>query len=274
MMLPIAPIGFFEHALAATRGESSAEQRTCSICLDEDIPREQLSITSCAHIFHTECIAEVVAKMGTCPICRQRLDAARDLTSLAAEEADQGKEPEAEADAEVARKFGSKLALMTARLQAIKEQGEKAIVFCQWEDLKRKIADALGAIGLSYFELCGNVYQRSEVIRQFQEESGPDTAHVLLLSLENSASGTNLTAANHVVLVHPMSAASSERAVSFEAQAIGRCRRWGQLKSEVHCWRFVTRGTIEEAITADHQRDLWKTYLGNSSTQTAASGGS
>ena len=30
-------------------------------------------------------------------------------------------------------RFGSKLAAMAARLQAIKEQGEKAIVFCQWE---------------------------------------------------------------------------------------------------------------------------------------------
>merc|ERR1712232_590285 len=158
--------------------------------------------------------------------------------------------------------------------QAIKQQNEKAIAFCQWEDLKHKIADALGAIGLVYFELIGNVYQRSEVIRRFQEEEpGPNTAHILLLSLEHSASGTNLTAANHIVFVHPMSAASSERAVSYEAQAIGRCRRWGQSKSEVHCWRFVTRGTIEEAITAEHQQDLWKTYLCDSKVQPPARGG-
>merc|ERR1712232_1043623 len=88
-----------------------------------------------------------------------------------------------------------------------------------------------------------------------------DSIHILLLSLEHSASGTNLTAANHVVFVHPMSAMSSERAVSYEAQAIGRCRRWGQEKSEVHCWRFVTRGTVEEALTAEHRRELWARHL-------------
>jgi len=263
---------FLENALAATRGEASADQRSCSICLDDDIPREELSITSCAHIFHTACIAEVVAKMGCCPLCRKRLDAARDLTALAAEvqpERDKTSQSLDEADPEVASRFGSKLAAIAARLQAIKVQGEKAIVFCQWEDLKRKIADALSTIGLDHFELSGNVYQRSEVIRRFQEESGPGVAHVLLLSLEHSASGTNLTAANHVVFVHPMNAISSEKAVSYEAQAIGRCRRWGQAKSEVHCWRFVTRGTVEEAITADHRRDLWKTYLSKSQIQAA-----
>merc|ERR1712232_615955 len=100
-----------------------------------------------------------------------------------------------------------------------------------------------------------------------------DSIHILLLSLEHSASGTNLTAANHIVFVHPMSAASSERAVSYEAQAIGRCRRWGQSKSEVHCWRFVTRGTIEEAITAEHQQDLWSTYLRDPAVQLSAIGG-
>jgi SNF2 family DNA or RNA helicase len=267
---------FLENALAATRGEASAEQRSCSICLDEDIPREELSITSCAHIFHTACIAEVVAKMGSCPICRKRLDASKDLTALAAEappEDDRTSHAPDELDPEIASKFGSKLAAIAARLQAIKAQGEKAIVFCQWEDLKRKVAAALGLIGLDYFELSGNVYKRSEVIRRFQEETGPDVAHVLLLSLEHSASGTNLTAANHIVFVHPMNAVSSEKAVSYEAQAIGRCRRWGQAKNEVHCWRFVTRGTIEEAITADHRRDLWKTYLDESQAQPPNAGG-
>ena len=34
---------------------------------------------------------------------------------------------------------------------------------------------------------------------------------VMLLSIEDSASGTNLTIANHVVLVHPMVAESEEK---------------------------------------------------------------
>lgn len=284
---------FFERTLAATRGEASAEQRACSICLDDDIPCEQLSITACAHVFHTGCLKDVVAQFGSCPVCRTRLDAGKDVTCLSAElaAADKAATNPArpgkggsgggrgqsakgrKADfAALASKFGSKLAAMAERLQEISRKGEKAIVFCQWEDLKRKIAEALSAFGIQHFQLSGNIYQRGDVIRRFQGESGENATPVLLLSLEHSASGTNLTAASHVVFVHPMNASSAERAVSYEAQAIGRCRRWGQLRPEVHCWRFVVRGTVEEAITAEHRRELWEHHLKQCSTRPPSDG--
>jgi len=41
--------------------------------------------------------------------------------------------------------------------------------------------------------------------RGFYEESGPDAPFALVLSLQRAASGTNLTAASHVLFVHPMS---------------------------------------------------------------------
>merc|ERR1712125_256900 len=81
---------------------------------------------------------------------------------------------------------------------------------------------------------------------------------VLLLSLAQSASGTNLTAASHVVFLHPMLAATAERAIAHELQAIGRARRHGQQRDVVHVWRFVTSGTIEQCITERHQSALWE----------------
>lgn len=77
------------------------------------------------------------------------------------------------------------------------------------------------------------------------------------MSLQESASGTNLTAANHVIIVHPMEALTREEAVAFEMQAIGRVRRPGQ-ERKIHIWRFVTMNTIEQKITEDHQRELWE----------------
>ena len=71
-------------------------------------------------------------------------------------------------------------------------------------------------------------------------------AFVLLLSLEHAASGSNLTAANHVILVHPMNADTLSSAVAYERQALARVRRVGQERAEVHVWRFVTRETVEE----------------------------
>lgn len=77
-----------------------------------------------------------------------------------------------------------------------------------------------------------------------------------MLSLEHAASGTNLTAANHVIFVHPMNAETLSSAVAYERQALARVRRVGQERSEVHVWRFVTRETVEEYM---HQSlsDVW-----------------
>ena len=68
----------------------------------------------------------------------------------------------------------------------------------------------------------------------------------MLLSLEHAASGSNLTAANHVIFVHPMNADTLSSAVAYEGQALARVRRVGQERAEVHVWRFVTRETVEE----------------------------
>ena len=67
-----------------------------------------------------------------------------------------------------------------------------------------------------------------------------------MLSLEHAASGSNLTAANHVIFVHPMNADTLSSAVAYERQALARVRRVGQERAEVHVWRFVTRETVEE----------------------------
>ncbi|CAJ1351070.1 unnamed protein product [Effrenium voratum] len=251
---------FFERTLAAARGEASAEERSCSICLEEDLQEEELSITVCAHVFHSSCLQEVVKHFGTCPVCRHKLTGKNKITALAAELAhkERGRRGAAKPKPELATKEGTKLAALAAHLQDI-SRSEKVLVFCQWEDLKRRISDALGSSGVPHVQLSGNVWQRADTLRRFQEDG--EDSRVLLLSLEHSASGTNLTAANHVVFVHPMFASSFDRAVAYEKQALARCRRYGQQKT-VHCWRFVARGTIEETITATHRKDLWQSTKG------------
>jgi len=154
-------------------------------------------------------------------------------------------------------KHGSKLAGLVhhvRRLQA--EDAEcKIICFVQWEDLKRKIAAALEEFGVEHLTLGGSVWSRRSTLKRFQYDT--DSPRLLLLSLEDSASGTNLTASNHVIMVHPMEAATREEAVAFEMQAVGRVRRPGQLR-KIHIWRFVTEGTVEQEITEVHRKELWE----------------
>ena len=56
-----------------------------------------------------------------------------------------------------------------------------------------------------------------------------EKTRVIMLSLQNAASGTNLVEASHVVLIDPV-AGSKQEAISIESQAIGRAHRMGQVK--------------------------------------------
>ena len=64
-------------------------------------------------------------------------------------------------------KAGSKLTALAAHLKQI--GGEKALVFCQWEDLKKHISETLEAMGIAHYLLAGNVFQRADTLRRFQE---------------------------------------------------------------------------------------------------------
>jgi hypothetical protein len=60
---------------------------------------------------------------------------------------------------------------------------------------------------------------------------------VLLLNLgDESASGANLTTANHLVFVHPLVAESQQKWTQQEAQAVGRVRRYGQNREGEGWW--------------------------------------
>lgn len=131
------------------------------------------------------------------------------------------------------------------------DHGSKVIIFVQWEDLLVKVQNALAECGLQSLRLRGTLYQRQQTLRLF-EDSTSEEHLIMLLSLERSPSGMNLTVANHVFLLHPMLAESSEIAVGYERQAIGRVRRQGQHKI-VHLWRFATEGTVEEDMVDVHR---------------------
>jgi len=154
-------------------------------------------------------------------------------------------------------KYGSKIRALVKHVQRLQsdDPSSKIICFVQWEDLNHKLSLALEEFGVQHLTLRGSVWARRAVLTRFQFED--DSPRLLLLSLQESASGTNLTAANHVIIMHPMEAATREEAVAFEMQAVGRVRRPGQQR-KIHIWRFVTVGTIEQKITEEHQKELWE----------------
>ncbi|CAE7819979.1 RAD5 [Symbiodinium sp. CCMP2456] len=249
---------FLQRTLALVGSENSPETsnlRSCSICYEDNLELEQLGITPCAHVFCLRCLHEQVAKNQQCGLCRQPLKKV-DIQPLMLEVSQEGERTQEGASPSRFGQFGSKLGAIVLQLQEIKDEDPlaKCIVFCQWESLLQNIAAAFRTFGIRFARLDGSVYARTRTLANFK---GRDSASVdvLLLSLEQSASGTNLTCANHVIFVHPMSAQTQQESIAFELQAIGRVRRWGQTRKEIHIWRFCTVGTLEEEITRKHQKD-------------------
>ena len=106
----------------------------------------------------------------------------------------------------------------------------------------KKVAEALSANKVPFLEIKGSAAQKSKNLEKFQNDS---EERVLLLNvMDESASGANLTSANHAIFLSPLLAPTQEIYQANETQAIGRLRRYGQTKM-VYIWRFLTKDTID-----------------------------
>lgn len=124
-------------------------------------------------------------------------------------------------------------------------EDERVLVFVQFPDLMKKVAEAFDAHEVQYLEIKGSASMKSKNLEKFQNDS---VERVLLLNvMDESASGANLTGANHAIFLSPLLTPSQEIYDACETQAIGRLRRFGQSKL-VHIWRFFTRNTIDIEI--------------------------
>jgi superfamily II DNA or RNA helicase len=120
---------------------------------------------------------------------------------------------------------------------------EKALIFTQFRELTRPLADCLATVfGRAGLVLSGEteVKKRMGLVEQFQREEGPQ---FFVLSLKAGGTGLNLTAARHVIHFdrwwNP----------AVESQATDRAYRIGQ-RHGVLVHKFVCRGTVEEKIDA------------------------
>lgn len=189
---------------------------------------------------------------GRCPLCRGHLRQAGGATfgnDLRRRFAPSPATPQNEEPADTRyAAYGSKLQRVVQTLLELRaaEPEARVLLYVQWADLEGKIAAALQEFDVPHARLvsCKDIFERRDVLEAFQGGTGPE---VLLLSLEQAASGAHLTAASHVFLVHPMVAGSTELMAAYEHQAIGRAVRLGQTK-KVTVWRFVTQDTVEEEL--------------------------
>ena len=140
---------------------------------------------------------------------------------------------------------GAKLDALLERLEALKEEGHRALVFSQFLGSLAMTRDRLDEAGIAYLSLDGSTStpERARRIEAFQDGE----ADVFLMSLKAGGVGVNLTGADYVMHLDPW------WNPAVEEQATGRAHRIGQ-RRPVTVYRFVTEGSIEERILSMHQK--------------------
>ncbi|HRH89894.1 MAG TPA: DEAD/DEAH box helicase, partial [Rubrivivax sp.] len=138
---------------------------------------------------------------------------------------------------------GAKVQAFEALAAELVEAQHKALVFSQFTDFLKLLAERLDAAGLRYQYLDGSTpaAARAERVAAFQRGEG----ELFLISLKAGGFGLNLTAADYVVIADPWWNPAAED------QAMGRAHRIGQQRP-VTVYRLVTAGSVEERIVGLH----------------------
>lgn len=141
-------------------------------------------------------------------------------------------------------RIGAKVQAFERLATELVESRHQALVFSQFTDFLKLLAERLDACGLKYQYLDGSTpaAARSEHVAAFQRGE----ADLFLISLKAGGFGLNLTAADYVVIADPWWNPAAED------QAMGRAHRIGQQRP-VTVYRLVTAGSVEERIVALHQ---------------------
>ncbi|KAJ6256938.1 hypothetical protein Dda_7821 [Drechslerella dactyloides] len=211
-------------------------------------------ITSCPHLFCTECgpkylssLLEYVA-MGdwtNCPLCRQPLRVGmRDLKVAddpALQKDENGKRKV------VYRNPSTKIMQLVQDLLDNREKGDdkgriKSVVFSGWTMHLDLIEYAFENVGIKWTRVDGKMsrQQRTDSLTRFRDD--PDI-EAILVSISAGGVGLNLTSASMVYVMEPQFNPAAE------AQAIDRVHRLGQ-EREVWCTRYIMENSFEEKIVA------------------------
>jgi superfamily II DNA or RNA helicase len=157
-------------------------------------------------------------------------------------------------DPSLAEKSSSKLDALLERLDEVREEGHKALVFSQFTSLLAIVRRHLDEAGVRYAYLDGATRDRQERVEEFQND---DRCELFLISLKAGGLGLNLTAAEYVFLLDPW------WNPAVEAQAVDRAHRIGQTRP-VFAYRLIAKGTVEEKVLElqKSKRDLADAIVG------------
>jgi SNF2 family DNA or RNA helicase len=160
-------------------------------------------------------------------------------------------------EAQMAYECSAKLDALMELLDSLIEEGRRVLVFSQFTSMLKLIEDELQQRQYAYLKLTGQTQNRHSLVERFQAGEVP----IFLISLKAGGTGLNLTRADTVILYDPW------WNPAVQDQAAGRSHRIGQ-QNPVFIYKFITSGTVEEAILAmqSKKRELVDSILSNNPT--------
>ena len=227
----------------------ASDKDTCVICFSEITYDTATVLTSCGHLYCEDCITTSIKYKSECPTCKTKfLDGNKVLYRV--------EKKEKIVDTPFINKYGAKLGKLIQMIRnlIIMNKQNRIIVFSQWDDMLTLIGKSLSENGIANSFIKGNVHCRNRAIQLFKQDSMTEDSRVIMLSLKNSASGTNLTEATHIFFVEPINMSNDERKM-IEGQAIGRACRLGQ-KNTIEVIRILCKNTIEEEIYKNNNKNI------------------
>ena len=210
---------------------------SCSICLCN---YTNPIMTLCGHIYCSECIKASLNINQLCPNCKS------DLTNQELLIINGNNNIITNDNLTILmKKYGSKLGKLILLIQSITEdKNNRIIIFSQWDYMLLLIGKTLGDNNINNCFIKGNVHVRNASINKFKQND--NDMRVIMLSLKNSASGTNLTEATHIIFVEPIDE-DKDIIHTIESQALARTCRVGQI-NKVKLIRILLENTIEQDI--------------------------
>jgi len=162
--------------------ELAAGGGSCPVCLDGLENGEAVSMTSCGHAFHADCIAEVRRSQTSCPTCRQP---GAEVYAT---------KPPAPVDPWL--KYGTKVKAIIEKLKEIMREhpGERLLLFAQYRCVRKKLEQAFREFGVPFLTLCGSTREQGAAVTRWQSGRHADD-FVMMLSCEEHNSGITLTRA-------------------------------------------------------------------------------
>ncbi|KAI8814438.1 hypothetical protein BJ742DRAFT_785400 [Cladochytrium replicatum] len=145
-----------------------------------------------------------------------------------------------------------KVKVVQALLRMWKDQGHRALLFCQTRGMQDILESFIRNEGYAYRRMDGTtpIKIRIAMVDEYNED---ESIFVFLLTTKVGGLGINLTGADRVIIFDP------DWNPSTDVQARERAWRVGQ-KRQVTIYRLMTSGTIEEKI---YHRQIFKQFLTN-----------